>query len=311
MTIVITMVKLLLAMAIGFYLARKDILDENTSVKISHIIIHITSPCMILGSVSSISNGDASAVIKLFFIGIFMYVIVFYFAGKLFTKIFRIPKDMTGTYISMIWFSNTAFMGYPVSQAFLGESSIFYNMIFNMSWNIIMYSIGLNLYRQDAAVSTGGSAKRKIEYKKFINAGTIASVIALIIFFTGISLPDGFYDCVSFIGDVTPALSMIVIGGSLASISFKDLVSEKAIWCMLPFRLAFMPAITYLCLRLIIDDPLIIAACTISIGMPVGATVAMASAPYPKQHKAAAAGVALSTLFSMITIPILGILLGV
>jgi hypothetical protein len=63
-------------------------------------------------------------------------------------------------------------------------------------------------------------------------------------------------------------------------------------------------------MHLVTTDTTLINICTIGAGMPVASLVAMGSAPYPRQSKAAAIGVAVSTLFSLITIPIMTIILG-
>lgn len=79
---------------------------------------------------------------------------------------------------------------------------------------------------------------------------------------------------------------------------------------MLPIRLGLIPFITWAFMHLWTNDPTIISICTIGAGMPVASLVAMGSAQYPRQSKAASIGVAISTLISLITIPIMAVLLG-
>lgn len=201
-------------------------------------------------------------------------------------------------------------MGYPVVQALFGDSAIFYITIFNMPFNILFFSVALNLFKKDAAIESGHYERDKIDPKSLINMGIVASVAALVIYFANIQLPDLFYTCVGFVGGITTPLSMIIIGSSLAAVSLKEIKSEKGIWPMLPIRLGVIPLIVWGYMHLVTNDPMLIGICTVGAGMPVASLVAMGSAPYERQNKCASIGVAVSTIFSLVTIPIMAVLLG-
>lgn len=309
MVIATTMCKLLAAMIVGFFLFRKKILTEETNKKLSAMIVQVTCPCIILNSVSSVSHDDPQMVLKLFLAGIVMYAI-FPFIAYLVTGLMRVPKYLRGTYMCMLIFSNNSFMGYPVVQALFGESAIFYITIFNMPFNILFFSLALHLFKKDAAIGAGAFEKEKMKLRSFINNGIIAAAAALVIYFANIPMPDIFFECVGFIGNITTPLSMIIIGSSMAAASFKEIKTEKGIWPMLPVRLIGMPLLVWGFMHLVTDDPVLISICTIGAGMPVASLVAMGSAPYERQNKSASIGVVISTLCSLITIPVMAVLLG-
>ncbi|MCD8109935.1 MAG: AEC family transporter [Clostridiales bacterium] len=309
MTIVTTMCKLLIAMVIGFYLFRKGVLNREVNAKLSAMIVQITCPCIILNSISTVSHDDPQMVLKLFLAGVVMYAI-YPLLARLLTKIMRVPAYLRGTYMCMFIFSNNIFMGYPVVQALFGDSAIFYITIFNMPFNILFFTLALHYFRKDAAIEANDLEKGKLDLRSAVNNGIIASVAALVIYFANLSLPDIFYECVGFVGNITTPLSMIIIGSSMAAASFKDIKTEKGIWPMLPIRLGVMPLLVWAFMHLWTSDPTIISICTIGAGMPVASLVAMGSAPYPRQNKAASIGVVVSTLCSLVTIPIMAVLLG-
>ncbi|MCD7921336.1 MAG: AEC family transporter [Clostridiales bacterium] len=309
MTIVTTMCKLLIAMVIGFYLFRKGVLNREVNAKLSAMIVQITCPCIILNSISTVSHDDPQMVLKLFLAGVVMYAI-YPLLARLLTKIMRVPAYLRGTYMCMFIFSNNIFMGYPVVQALFGDSAIFYITIFNMPFNILFFTLALHYFRKDAAIEANNQKKGKMDLRSAINNGIIASVAALVIYFANLSLPDIFYECVGFIGNITTPLSMIIIGSSMAAASLKDIKTEKGIWPMLPVRLGVLPLLVWAFMHLWTGDPTIISICTIGAGMPVASLVAMGSAPYPRQNKAASIGVVVSTLCSLVTIPIMAVLLG-
>ncbi|SDB12816.1 AEC family transporter [Eubacterium oxidoreducens] len=308
MVIATTMCKLFFAMLIGFLLAKKEILTKEATGKMSAMIVQITCPCLILSSISTVSHDGGGMVLRLFVSGVVMYII-FPVLAIVFTRLMRVPKHLRGTYMCMFIFSNSMFMGYPVVQALFGDSAIFYITIFNMPFNILFFTLAMHLFQKDAATETGGYEKQKLELRKVLNNGIIASIAALVIYFVDIPLPDIFYTCVGFVGNITTPLSMIIIGASMGSVVLRDLKREKGIWPMLPIRLILLPIITWCVLHLFLSDATLISICTVGAGMPVASLVAMGSAQYPRQSFTASIGVAVSTILSLITIPIMVIVL--
>ncbi len=308
MVIATTMCKLFFAMVIGFYLAKKNILTKEATSKMSAMIVQITCPCLILNSISTVSHSSGGGVLKLFAAGIVMYII-FPILAIIFTKVLRVPQHLKGTYMCMFIFSNNMFMGYPVVQALFGDSAIFYMTIFNMPFNILFFTLAMHLIQKDAAMESGTYTKQKFELRKVLNNGILASIAALIIYFGHIELPDIFYTSVGFVGNITTPLSMIIIGASMGSVVLADLKREKGVWAMLPIRLILLPVIVWFALHLFIQDPTLISICTVGAGMPVASLVAMGSAPYPNQNFTASIGVAVSTICSLITIPIMIVIL--
>ena len=310
MVIISTMCKLLFAMVLGFFLCKKGILNKNINKNISNLIVQVTCPCLIVCSVATVPHGGGIEIVKLLIAGVVVYIITPLFA-RVITKIMRVPAHLRGTYMCMFIFANSMFMGYPVVQALYGDMAIFYCTIFNMPFNILYFSLAMNYFKKDAAIGAGTYQKEKINPKKFINMGIIASIVALVIYFVRIPVPALVYDCLGFVGNITTPLSMVIIGSALATVSLKEIKTEKGIWPMIPIRLALIPFLVWCIMHLFTKDPMIIGICTVSLGMPVASLVAMGSAQYERQGKCASIGVAVSTIFSMVSIPIMAILLGV
>ena len=272
MAIATTMCKLLIAMAIGFYLFKKDIFNKNVNSKLSAMVVQITCPCIIINSVATVPHDNPGMVWKLFIAGIIAYFL--YIAlGYVFTAVLRVPKFLKGTYICMFVFANSAFMGYPVVQALFGDMAIFYITIFNMPFNVFMFTLGTHYFKKDASLEDHPAPVEKTSIRQILNNGLLAGIAALVIYFANIQLPDIFYACVGFIGSITTPLSMILIGSSLAAVSIKQIVAEKGVWPMLPFRLLIIPLIIWGFMHLFTDDAQLIAICTIGAGMPVAAVM--------------------------------------
>ena len=301
MTIVVTMTKLLFAMAVGFYLNKKNILDVETSKKLSAMVVNLTSPLLIISSAGSVAGGSQGDILLMLVAGLCLYA-SFPLLSFLMAKMVHAPSGCRGVYQCMLMFANTAFMGYPVVQALYGETAIFYTTIFNFGYTILFYTYASYLLDKE-----GGKSSR-FNPKRLINIGLLSGLIALIIPFSGITLPGIIMEPCSFIGSVTTPLSMLIVGSNMANYSLHDIFSEKRIYVVTAVRLLAMPLLTALYMSMITDNALLICMAAMTIGMPVGSMVAMASSQYEKQARIGSISVVMSTICSMVTIPVLAVI---
>jgi len=301
MTIVVTMTKLLFTMAVGFYLNKKNILDQETSKKMSAMVVNFTAPLLIISSASQVAGDNQSVILLMLFSGLFLYFL-FPVISLAAAKLVHAPSDCRGVYQCMVMLANTAFMGYPVVQALYGESAIFYTTIFNFGYNILFYTYGSFLMDTDAGQAS------IFEPRRLLSAGFLAVMVALIIPFSGITLPDMILQPCSFIGNITTPMSMLIVGSNMANYPLRDIFSEKRIYVMAFIRLLVMPVLTAAYMSLLTDDPLLICMTAMTIGMPVGSMVAMASSKYEKQGRIGSISVVMTTICSMSTIPILAVI---
>lgn len=199
----------------------------------------------------------------------------------------------------MIAFSNVAFMGIPVMNAIYGPESIFYLTIYNMLFNLCLYLYGASL------MGYGTGIKTKFHIKQMINPGIISGIIALIIYFLNIKLHVVISDSLSMIGGLTTPIAMMIIGSTLAKLPFKDIFNE---WHIYPFTIVkqiIIPVLAYPVLKLFISDPLLLGVTLIMIAMPVANSAVLFATQYNGDEALAAKTVCITTLLSIITIPVI------
>lgn len=321
MTIVITMAKLILAMALGFYLGKKEVLDAATVKKVSSIIVTFTGPAMVLGSVTDMGGQSVESVLTLLIYGLIVYACL-PFIGFLLGKVLKVDRDLSGTYMLTILLCNNTFMGFPVVQSLFGNDAIFLTSVLHFAFNIMFYTLGLAVIRKDGKLTemsqrygndgpTAVLIKNKFQWKNLINPGTIAAILAMIIFFGGLKVPAVIAEPVSFVGALTMPLSMILIGANMSRYQLKEVMGDWRIYVVAVMRLILLPIIIYLTASLVFEDIRLVQIATITFGMPVAALVAMGTAEYEKQGKVGAIAVAFTTICSMISIPLWAIILGV
>jgi len=305
--IIATIGKLMLAVAIGYYLYKKGVFSVEINQKLSHLILNFTMPLLIITSLNGTELRDRGQ--------IFFYILVglaFYGAmpliGKAMNRLMGIQKEERPTYEAFYIFSNNLFMGYPVCASIYGAGCIFFVSMFNLAYNLIYFAFGNYLFE-------GGGGQEKRTAADFVHAvvnpGFVSSLGAVALFLADIKLPAGFVEVCDFVGNITSPLSMVVIGSVIASYSVLDLLKYNwRIYVISAFRLLLMPALTYLIMTALGFDGVMLGVAVISMGMPVGTMVSMGCVKAQRNEELGAAGVVVTTILSLLTTPVLLILMG-
>ncbi len=194
-------------------------------------------------------------------------------------------------------------MGYPVCQTLFGSESLFYVTLINIPFGFLVFTVGVFLLRPDIV--------RDLDLRRIFTPGLIASIIGLLFFFAGITIPPPFSNSLSLLGSVTTPLAMIVIGSLLATLPIGSMFGDIRIWVISLFRLGIIPIVTLMVIRPYISDPLLLGVPVLLAAMPVAANTVLLAEEYGVNAELASKGVFLSTLLSVGTIPIIAFLVGI
>lgn len=293
------MIILFLMMLLGFILFKVDIMDPGFNKRLTKILLNVSVPCMILSSVlEQTGERDISAVLTIFVIAVATYLVLPVIA-YLMLYLFRVPKKDKGIYMIMTVYSNVGFMGFPVIQALLGLTAVFYAAIFNVVFNLSIYTIGIVM------VHMGRTEKAPLRFKTLLSPGILLSVLAIIVYFLNIDAPYVISRTLSSVGALTVPLAMMIIGATLATMNFKELFDDLRIYPYILFRQIILPLIGFVILKMTVKDTFILGISAVLLMMPVANTAVLYANEYGCDEKLAAKAVFLSTLISVITIPLL------
>lgn len=298
-----TMIVLFTIMLVGYGLNKFGILREESNNVLSELIVKVTGPVLVVNSVCGIdTTKDKWQIIQIFFVGILLYALLIVFS-QIIIRLLNLNNESGNIYVLMLTFTNTSFIGYPILRVLYGDYAIFASSILHMPFNILIYSYGVYMIQRQ------GDAKRKFNIKDILNTGVIAAIIALIIFLLGINVPEIVQEVLTMIGEITIPLSMILIGSSLALIPLKYVFSDIKIYLVSFIKLILMPIVTYFIARLLTSDSFLIAQLTIATALPAGSMIVMLTTQYKGNVKAASIGVFITTVLSVVTIPLMVYLL--
>jgi malate permease and related proteins len=217
-------------------------------------------------------------------------------------KLLRVNKAQAGVYKFMAVFGNVVFMGFPMVATIFGSGAVFYASIFVNPIGIMMFSLGIVL-------TSGGEEKPKIDYKLFVNAPLVSSLIALVIYLLSIRFPTAVTDSLDLLGAMTAPGAMLVIGSSLADIPLREVFDNWRVYVVSLTKLLVGPVLVWLVLKNLISDPMVLGIAVITAAMPIATTATMLSLEYGGDYALASKGVFISTALSLLTIPLTAYLL--
>lgn len=291
------MVQLFMVIGLGYFLMKINIMEETFNRKLNSLILNVTTPALIL---SSVMTGETAQnmrdVLFVFLVAVVIYVLL-PVIGIVVTKLLRVPRPQSGLYIFMTVFSNIGFMGFPVMKAIFGTGAIFYTAIFNMMFNIFVYTLGIYLINQ------GSGAKASFDLKSLKTPGVISCLIALLIYFLHIPMPTIIAETCDMVGSVTTPIAMLLIGATLANINVKEIFTEVRLYPYTIIKQIIIPVIAYPILSRCIQDPYILGITLIMLAMPVANSAVLFSSEYGGDVELAAKSVFITTLMSVVTIP--------
>lgn len=296
--VITTMLKLFIILITGYALNKCKVFDAYVNKKISSLIVNLTSPLLVISSVSSVESQDKNLVLMMIGIGIVMYI-GFIIIGKIVCRVLPFPKEDYPVYECMCVFANTGFMGYPVVQSVLDDQAVFYAAMIHMAFSFFVYTYGVICLNKN----TGEDFS--FDMKKLLTPGFILVFVALFIYLLDIQLPNVILSTVDSIGGLTSPLSMMMIGSSLAMYPLKDSIQDWRSYLFAAVRLLLIPTITFLVCKLLSVDPYISSIVIITNGMPVGSMVLMLATQYDANKEIVTRNIIVSTVLSVVSIPLI------
>ena len=279
----------------GTFLRKKGILDENGTRCLTDLCVSVVIPCNIIQS--CLIEFDVSILRTcglLFIVGFVTQLICVVFNRFLFNRYPEQQKKVL-QYVTLV--SNSGFLGYPVAEGVYGSLGLLYASVFLIPMRIVMWSVGTSYF------VAGTTDWQKVMKNVLTHPCLIAVYIGLLVMFTQIQLPSIVTMPIKYIGSCNAALTMFIIGTIMADVPLHTIVNRTTL-CFSVFRLAILPAITLaLCLPLAMDTTAV-GVSVIMMGMPAASTSAIFAARYHSDAPFATKCVVLSTLLSMLTIPV-------
>ena len=312
------MIVLFILMALGFILGKAKVLTREGNKVLSRLVLFVALPCTVLSSVFKNESDVTIGITASYLLYVLLaYAIAFAVSIPVVYITCRKKKSDIGMLNFMAVFGNSGFMGFPVVTAIFGVAAAYYVGLFNIPFNLLAFSLGIYLISrkgtpkgiqaEGAPEKTPDSGKTGggFSFKFLLNPVLLAIFLTIPLAVTGVQPPVIVADFLEITGSLTTPGAMLVIGSTLAMVPPKTIFKE---WQVIPvtfLKLLIIPLLTWLILRLIINDQLMLGVLVVLAGMPTAAMASMLAIEYDGNEQIASAGVFVTTLLCGVTVPLL------
>lgn len=286
------MVLLILA---GVVLRRKGTLTDAGRDCITDILMQVVLPCNIFLSFQLEVSADVFAKFGTTMLISLLIMIGVAVLGKVCYR--DQPESRAKVFQYGLINSNALFIGLPVVQSLLGDAGVIQQNMYMIFVRMFCWSYGLSLY-------TGTKADWKSSAKRLLTHPCMAATLLGVGFMVlKLPLPSFVQRTLNYCSSCLMALSMFLIGSVLANLDVSKLL-RRDIWGFSLLRLVVVPGLVALGCRLFSVDPVVTSTCVLMAGMPAASLTAVLAARYHADAELGALIVTLSTMLSMISIPL-------
>ena len=229
--------QLFLMILMGYILVKTDILKSKDSKTISVIVLYLVMPCVIINSFQVDYTVEKRNGLILSVVVALLIHIIFLIVDIIFKKMFKL--DVIERASNM--YSNAGNLIIPIVAAILGDEWVLYSCGFMSVQLVFLWTHCKMLISQE----------KQIDIKKILtNINLICVIIGIILFISGIRLPEVINGTISSVAKLVAPLSMIVSGMLMADIELKSLFVNKRIYLVVFMRMVVYPVLVLVFLKL-------------------------------------------------------------
>ena len=294
-----TVITLFIVVIVSFAATKLKLVSENFTKGFSTFIICVAQPFMIVDSLSHVEFSLENLKRGFTVTGRgFISLAICAAVGFIATKPFRNEDDIKiGTFALV--FANTGFMGIPELKVLFGDIGAFYGAFFMITFQVVLWTYGMILL---------GRGRDDIKVKPLnliFNYGTVPCIIGIILYVLPFDLPTPVSSAVSMLGSLCAPGSMIIVGSILASIPLRELFLDGKAYVICAVRLIALPAlICGICVLCRLPEETVYLFTTLT-ALPCATNSAMYAQTYDISPGLAAKSASLTTLLSVLTVPLM------
>lgn len=298
--VIYQLLTMVLLMVVGVILNKRNMISESNAKGLSIVLTRVAVPAnMIILMQRPYSHEILVGFLKTCggtFLLCSLGALLFFIVGKALGM--RFPE--LGLFSGGGVYSNVIFMGQPLIMAMYGEEGLIFCVAVMFTCNVFLFTVCSVLF----AI---GSGKRKsvgrMLKEAFVNLICISAVIGLFCFVQEITLPAPLRDALQFSANTTVCLSMIYIGTLLAVANIKEIFKDKLVYIFSFLTLIVVPILTKLVAGLFLDG-IALSVLVVLMGTPAAAALPSFAEIYGNDEKRASEFVFVSTIFSVVTLPL-------
>lgn len=297
---IISVLVVFILLGVGFYFTKTKKWPANTNKVFSTTVVKIAAPSL---AVISIENRFTPSMLRAAFQNLLLIaasLFIMYFLGRILSRLLQLPPKKKAVFITTFTFNNTMFIGLPINQIVFGQEGLPYLFTFYLVTIVSFWSLGAY-----TLCSASDCASASFSVKKILSPGLVGVLIGCLLAELQWHLPLILETALTYLGDICVPLSLLVIGANLAaSVSkgiFKFTLDQLLI---LAGKFIIHPLLIWGIFSLAGTEGLPLKVFILTASLPCHAQTAIMAEYYDLEGEYASNLVSLSTLISLVTIPL-------
>lgn len=292
---VLVMFLLLLA---GGILYKCRIVKEEGLKQMTDILLYLVMPFLILDTYQIDYNAELTLNMLLgFALSVGCIVLTIFL-----TQVLRIgaKKEQLTTERFTVIFTNCGFMGIPLISAVFGDMGVFYGTTYLTIFNFMIWTYGL-------ALMQGKQTEKKPlkdRLRPFCSPTMICIALGVGMYFMQLKFPEPAERAISYIASMNTPLAMLIAGMNIVRSGLLQGLKRKRLYVTAAMKCFIAPIVTLFVLALLPVDATLRMTLLIASACPTGANGIMFAGKYNGDSKVASHMFALTTLCSIISIPV-------
>lgn len=290
---------------LGVFITKIKILDEHSLEGISALVMKISLPAYIF--IKAVESADRQSLLDSMIViplGFLLYVILFVFIYIL-EKIFGLKNDRQKIFRASFMFGNIGFMGIPLVVAIYPETALLYVSVLTIVDQLIFWTYGVGLTRP----AQKGEKFSVSSLKNMVSPPLIAIVLAVIFIFCGIPVPKLLDSAINTVGATSMPLALIYIGGALYTTDIRPVIRCRELYAGILVKMLLIPAAVYMAYTAFGVSAEMAGTFVYILALPGIELVPMLAKANGSDGDYAVGTIMLTTIASLITIPIVSLIL--
>lgn len=291
-------IKLFVIMFMGYAVVKAELMKSSESKSVSVILVYLVIPCVIIKAFQVDYTPDVQKGLFLAIAAAVAVHILFLLITVPLKKIFQMDVIEQATSI----YSNAGILVIPLVQELLGQDYVIYSSAYIAVQLILLWTQGKNMLCEE----------EKLEWKKvFLNVNIISIIAGIVLFLFRIKLPAGVQDVLGMMNNMIGPLGMLLAGMAIAEVPLKSIFTKKRNYLSVALRLLLYPVLGLFLMKAIQivvnleNSSQILLTVYLACVTPACASVTSMAQLYDKDAAYASSLYVLTTLLSIVTMPVM------
>ncbi|MEC9495712.1 MULTISPECIES: AEC family transporter [Escherichia] len=298
-----------LLIGIGVIARKVGVITQGNTPQLTSLVFNFAMPAIILSGVTTDQPHISRKGLSIVLASAFTTLILLIICSRMLARILRYEREYHGVITVMTTFTNVSMMGIPMIYSLYGAEAMIYITVFLLPYNLLFFSYGYYCMKDQSGNAETLSFKNMLNV---INPGIVACILALLLYISNVHIPYIIAQPIKMLGAITGPVSMLLIGSFLLDIEWKSAFKDVKVWIFTFFKMVIIPLVIISIMKLFINDGLLLGVLLAAVATPAGAgTPLLAQMLNKKVYPLALKGATLTTLVSLITMPLVAMMTGI